>query len=94
MPGVAEGETPDGEAVRVQALKNTKGVNFLRPVFEPNGALLAIAHREDDDAWSRPYGVRVRPRLVGRQRAKEAHGRFPPVRRTLGYAAHFSTEAS
>lgn len=33
MPGVAEGETPDGETVRVEALKNAKGVNFLRPVF-------------------------------------------------------------
>lgn len=33
MSGVAEGETPDGEAVRVQALKSAKGVNFLRPAF-------------------------------------------------------------
>lgn len=33
MPGVAAGETPDGGAVRVQALKSGKGVNFLRPVF-------------------------------------------------------------
>jgi hypothetical protein len=31
---VADGETPDGEAVRVQALKDAKmGFNFLRPVF-------------------------------------------------------------
>jgi len=34
VPGVAEGETSDGGAVRVQALKNAKiGFNFLRPVF-------------------------------------------------------------
>ena len=34
MPGVAEGGTADGEAVRVQALKNAKvGFNFLRPGF-------------------------------------------------------------
>jgi hypothetical protein len=33
VPGVAEGGTPDDEAVRVQALKNAKGVNFLRPGF-------------------------------------------------------------
>ena len=33
MPGVAEGKTPDGDAVRVQALKSAKGVNFLCHVF-------------------------------------------------------------
>ena len=34
MPGVAGGGTADGEAVRVQALKNTRtGFNFLRPGF-------------------------------------------------------------
>ena len=35
MPGVAEGDTHDGEAVRVQALKNTKAgfFNFRRPVL-------------------------------------------------------------
>jgi hypothetical protein len=35
VSGVAERETPGGEAARVQALKNTKaGFNFLCPVFQ------------------------------------------------------------
>lgn len=34
MPGVAGEGIPDGEAVRVQALKNDRaGLNFLRPGF-------------------------------------------------------------
>jgi hypothetical protein len=33
VSGVAEGGTADDEAVRVQALKGAKGVNFLPPVF-------------------------------------------------------------
>jgi hypothetical protein len=47
VPGVAERGTPDGEAVRVQALKNTKaGFNFLRPVFPRFSGTLQNTARE------------------------------------------------
>lgn len=49
MPCVAEGETPDEGAIRVQALKKTKRVDFPCLVFRPilSGVLRASLHR----AW-------------------------------------------